>query len=375
MRILVDCHVFDGAFQGSRTYLEGLYKAVFAIEDKQPSQRIYFLAAQDITSLKQIFPERDYIRFIQLSSSRSFPRLVFDFPRIIREYKIDYAHFQYLVPFSGRCRYINTIHDLLFLEYPEQFSWLYKAKRKWLFRQSFSRSAYVLTDSSYSAGSIRKFYGDSKPVTVIPLGMEDDWKSFVARYSPNEWHQMNQLRPYILFISRFEPRKNHHLLLQSFYEGGFYRDHDLVLIGKRSEPVKDFDELLASLPMEVQKRVIVKSEGVEKVELMEYVAHAKVFIYPSLAEGFGIPPLEAALLHTPVICSDTTSMRDFTFFGEGLTDCGAADKITAALGSVLREPDDLRAGVLQEIREKVLEKYNWNRNAEVFIDTVFPGSR
>jgi glycosyltransferase involved in cell wall biosynthesis len=144
-----------------------------------------------------------------------------------------------------------------------------------------------------------------------------------------------------------------------------------VLIGKKSEPCPDFEALYAGLTQKIKKNVILKTDGVAFNDLLEFMKHATLFIYPSLAEGFGIPPLEAAVLNTPVICSNTTSMRDFDFFGADHIDCTTSDNITNAIARKLEQPVEEQMTQCQQIRSEILNRYNWNQSASVFLKTVF----
>jgi glycosyltransferase involved in cell wall biosynthesis len=370
-RILVDCHLFDGAFEGTRTYIEGLYSSVFKLEDANPSGRVYYLAARNLQSVRAVFPEKPFIKYIQLRSRRSFQRLIFEFPYLIRKYKIDYAHFQYIVPFSGKCAYILTIHDLLFLEMPQHFSWYYKSARKWLFKRSYEQAKFVFTVSHFSRESIMKFYGQGKDVKVVPLTLQERIIQFKSRYTGPEWQKKNRLRNYLLYISRFEERKNHYTLLKVYSESRLFEQYDLVLIGRKSEDCRQFDELYNRLPADVQKRVILKTEGLELDELLEFLSHSTLFVYPSLAEGFGVPPLEAAALRVPVVCSNTTAMKDFGFFGNGHTDCSSESLLLRAIQNKLQEPDELRQTQCEAIRETVLARYSGEGRAEIFLNAIF----
>jgi glycosyltransferase involved in cell wall biosynthesis len=371
MKILVDCHLFDGAFEGTRTYLEGLYSSVFKLEEAHPSGRVYYLAAKNIRAVKEAFPERPFIKYIQLRSRRSYQRLIFEFPQIIRQHGIDYAHFQYIVPFPGKCRYILTIHDLLFLEMPQHFSWHYKAARKWLFKRSYREAEFVFTVSNFSRESIMKFYGHGKDVTVVPLTLQERITQFRSRYARAGWQNKKGLRDYLLYISRFEERKNHYTLLKVYYENRLFEQYDLVLIGRKSEDSRQFDELYNRLPADVRRHVIMETGGLELDELLEFLSHTTLFVYPSLAEGFGVPPLEAAALRVPVVCSNTTAMKDFDFFGNGHTDCSNEALLLKAIQDKLQEPEDLRLAQCEAIRETVLARYSGEGRAEIFLNAIF----
>ena len=140
----VDCHVFDGNLQGTATYLKGLYHEL--IKDKSKN---FFLAAHNIENLQSIFGIYENVTYLQYSSKNKFFRLLFDIPKLITQNKIDYAHFQYVVPPIKRCKYIVTTHDVLFLDFPQYFPLFYRLKNKLFFKFSANKSDIVLTVSQY----------------------------------------------------------------------------------------------------------------------------------------------------------------------------------------------------------------------------------
>jgi glycosyltransferase involved in cell wall biosynthesis len=91
------------------------------------------------------------------------------------------------------------------------------------------------------------------------------------------------------------------------------------LIGHQSIPSPDFDALLAQLSFEIRSYIFI-SNAVTEDELLLFYRAALLFVYPSKAEGFGIPPLEAAASPTPVVCSNGSAMQEFDFFGPGHID-------------------------------------------------------
>src|SRR6185369_10843899 len=117
IKLFVDAHVFDSEFQGTRTFIKGIYTALAG----QPGLTIY-MAAFDIDNLRKNFPDQNNIVFIKYKSASGFRRLISDIPAIIRKYDIQYAHFQYITPLFKNCRFITTTHDVIFNEYPAEFS-------------------------------------------------------------------------------------------------------------------------------------------------------------------------------------------------------------------------------------------------------------
>src|SRR5205085_4103031 len=120
----------------------------------------------------------------------------------------------------------------------------------------------------------------------LDVGIDEKFSSFTPSISKDEWLGQKKFRPYILYVSRFEPRKNHHLLLQAFVEGDFYKDFDLVLIGRKTLSCPEFDSYYQDISPEIKNRVHLNQAGVSDEELLYYMKFANVFVYPSAAEGF-----------------------------------------------------------------------------------------
>ena len=124
IKLFVDAHVFDTEYQGSRTFIKELYSQLATREGLQ-----LYMGAFDIDQLRTAFPF-DNIQFIPYRHHSGLMRLTRDIPGIIREHGIGYAHFQYILPPARLCRYIATIHDVIFSEFPAEFSLPYRLLKK-----------------------------------------------------------------------------------------------------------------------------------------------------------------------------------------------------------------------------------------------------
>ena len=311
-KIFVDCHVFDGNFQGTTTYLKGLYSELLKDKTKQ-----FYFGATNTAFLETIFGKHDNLTFVSYKAKNKFYRLSIDIPRIIKKNKIDYAHFQYVVPPIKACKFIVTIHDVLFLDFPEYFPLTYRKKNKLLFKTSAKRSDVVLSVSEYSKQQIQKHFG-IETVTLTPNSIDS---VYFEEYDKNDvQNQVNKkfkVANYFLYVSRWEPRKNHDRLLKAFVEKEYYKTHSLVFVGDKAIENKAYNDYYASLPDEI-KATVFSFNKVDYQDLLLLVRAADLSIYPSIAEGFGIPPLESLAAKIPTICSNTTAMADFQFFGDCL---------------------------------------------------------
>ena len=92
-------------------------------------------------------------------------------------------------------------------------------------------------------------------------------------------------------------------------------------------------------------------------ELKYWYKAASLFVYPALAEGFGIPPIEAAAAGIPCVCSNRTAMSDFTFFGNHLID-PQDDKLLK--GEILQCLSQIDNSEIKSIQHQIYHRYNWN---------------
>lgn len=351
MKILVDAHIFDHSFQGTASYIRGLYIELVKYEDVEIT-----LCGNNIEALKKNFVDPRF-KFIELKNASRLRRLAFEIPGIIRKYKFDYAHFQYLTPFVKGCRYINTIHDLLFIDFKEYFPWTYRISRKILFHLSAVRSDILLTVSQHSKVEIHTKFN-------IPLNKINVTPNAVNVYDGEYIDVKNKykLRNYILYVSRFEPRKNHLALLKAYLELHLHnKGYDLVFIGSKNEQIEydAYQLLLTHIPNSIRKHVFF-FEHISWNELHSFYHAAECFVFPSLAEGFGIPPIEAAVNNTKVVCSNQTAMSDFHFFPY------LFNPKENLLPQILTKALDDTQYPYQKIKETILKTYSWKTIADNF---------
>jgi glycosyltransferase involved in cell wall biosynthesis len=353
MKIFVDAHVFDGKYQGTTTYIKGLYSALALNPDFDIT-----LAANNIENLQREFPNPNF-RFIKFPSHSKIKRLAWDIPQLIKKGKYDYAHFQYITPLQKKCTYINTIHDLLFLDFPKYFPLKYRISKALTFGFSAFRSDIICTVSNYSKLSLINHFKIKDTKIVITPNAVEPFKNITTNISDKIG-----TRKFILYVSRVEPRKNHISLLKAFVELKLYeQDYNLIFIGKANDvEANEYVSYWTNLPTNISQHVL-HFEDISTDELQSFYQKASLFVYPSFAEGFGIPPLEAGIANCKVICSNQTAMNDFTFFNQYSFNPNNVEELKAKIVTLLSTTEEYPYEI---IHKAIVDKYNWETIAQEF---------
>lgn len=362
MKLLVDAHVFDGKYQGTRTYIKGLYAALI----KQCPNWTFYLVARDIDNLKNEFGNYQHISYIKLKNKNKFYRLFFELPAIVKTHNIDYAHFQYISPLFKNCRHIVTTHDILFeeKEFKKFFPIKYRLVNGLFFRISAKRADILFTVSDYSRSCISEHY--NIPLENIHLTYNGVDKDFFRQKEQFELERKLKDMKFILYVSRIEPRKNHLTLVKAFLESGIYKKgYKLVFIGSNDIEDPFLEVYLDKNKVELEDNVLwLNNISYEQIKI--YYANCSLFVFPSFAEGFGIPVLEAMVHEKKILVADSTAMKDFNLPYELTFNPYDITELKQKMISML---DNNRDDFLV-LYKKLLKKYSWDNSANQMIQTL-----
>jgi glycosyltransferase involved in cell wall biosynthesis len=255
---------------------------------------------------------------------------------------------EHLLPPLRRLRTVFTFHDAIYALFPQYHLPMNRLFLGSMMPRFLRRADAIVTVSECSKGDAVRLYGiDPARIRVIYEGVD-------ARFQPvTDPARLAQVRAryalperYVLYVGTIEPRKNLVALLEAWSKiriSDFEFRNLLVIAGKKGWLYESFFSRLRELGLEGE---VILPGYIADEDLPAVYSAASVFVFPSLYEGFGLPPLEAMACGTPVVCSNASSLPEVC--GPAAAG-GSVDRPEAAL---LVEPTDVAA--LAQAMERVL---------------------
>lgn len=244
---------------------------------------------------------------------------------------------------------ITYLHDLAFKYYPETFSFTFQKMYNTFIPISTKNSKRVITVSNYVKQDIIRNYNISK-VDVIYCSYSNIFK-----------HLNLKREKIILAVSSLDPRKNFNRVIKAYKS--LNTDYKLVFVGAKS---KAFSKVI--IDNNIDNKNIIFTGYLSDNELVELYNKASVFIYASLFEGFGIPPLEAQACGCPCIVSNSTSMPEICNNAVIYCNPQSIEDIMNKIKFLLSNAEK-RAELTKKGFENI-KKYSWDTSTQNLLDII-----
>ena len=284
-------------------------------------------------------------------------------PFALQKERVDLLHaLAFVTPLLSPCPSVVTVYDLSFLLYPENFE---RAKRFYLglfTRLSVRRARRVIVISESTKRDVVRLLGvPPEKVEVVYCGLDEAFHPLAQEQVAAFRSKRGLPERFILFVGTIEPRKNVTRLIEAFaaLQTCQLANLKLVIGGAKGWFYQDVFARVEELGLEGE---VMFPGYIPANELPLWYSAAKLFVYPSLYEGFGLPPLEAMACGTPVVVASTSSLPEVV--GEaGLTvDPSDIEGLAEAMRRALAD-EALR----QEMRERGLRRaqgFSWTKTAQ-----------
>lgn len=294
--------------------------------------------------------------------------------------------FNFVLPTGIEGKKVTIVHDMSYLAYPEHVRTKTKIWLRLLLRGSVKRADYVVTVSEFTKKELIKYLGvPEEKIRVMYQGV--DLKLYRDDYSKAEIDRVkrkyNISNDYIFYLGTIEPRKNLQRLIEAY---GLMIKRYLEESMSRAETGESEDELLEKFPDLILAGgkgwlcddIYKAAEAAEihgKVKFLGYVeekdspllmAGAEYFCFPSVYEGFGMPPIEAMACGTPVFASDRASLPEVLGEHAVYADPFSKEEMAEKMYELHRNTE-LREKLKSGCR-KFAERYDWKNSAETLKD-------
>lgn len=267
--------------------------------------------------------------------------------------------FNYIVPPKVTGKVISVIYDMTYLRYPETMNRNNIKRLREGLSRSIIASDHIVTISKFSQMEISQLLKVPKEmISVVPCApsLSKEYVSFDTLVK-----ERGICQPFILCVGTIEPRKNLSRLIRAFtlLKREYKIPHQLVLAGGKGW---NNEEIYRSAKASPYSSDILFTGFISDEEKNTLYRHADVFVFPSLYEGFGLPPLEAMACGCPIVCSSVASLPEIMgeagTFVDPLDENSIVDGVWKVLSDKVYTSEMIRRGYDQA------KKFTWEASAK-----------
>jgi glycosyltransferase involved in cell wall biosynthesis len=357
LRLAIDAHMVGERETGRETYTLNLVKSLVG----QFPQHSYYIFTSHYADLKRRLPAHSHVHLIDVPSS-PFRRIPFVIPNHIRKNQPQLLHVSYTAPPRVACPVVVTIHDIACTLYPKWFSLRDRLLLLTLVPYTIKRADAIIAVSQRTRDDlVEQYHIPPQKIAVTYEGVDSRFcplDKLDAREFAKRVYGVGQ--DFILTLGNLEPRKNLPRLIHAFAR---LRQRQglslsLVIAGQALWRQSEVDQAIRDL--RVEKDVTFTGYVLDEHLPILYNA-ARFFVYPSLYEGFGLPPLEAMACSTPVVCSNASSLPEVVGDAALTFDPRSVEDMTQKLLQMASSPE-LQVAFSERGRQRA-RKFSWETMA------------
>lgn len=362
--------LMDRNYSGVSNYTLNLIQALLQLDQKN-HYKLFYNSFSDITSQIPSFKAPN----VSLVRSRYPNKLLnytlfkgLDWPKIDSVLGCDIFLMPHInfISLKNYNKSIITIHDLSFLRNPEFFSVRKNFWHKLIGVKALANKFNkIIAISENTKNDIVELLNvDEKKISVIHSGL--NYNTYPELIEEEIIKDLNLPKKYLLFIATLEPRKNIEAIIASYNElrkkKNQFKDIKLVLAGLRGWKCEDIFKIIHASPF---KTDIIITGYINNNEKSVIYKNASIFLFPSLYEGFGFPPLEAMFFGIPVISSTASCLPEILGSSALLVNPLNTTELTAAIELVL-DNDDQKKQLIDSGSRNILD-YSWVSTAKQYL--------
>lgn len=267
------------------------------------------------------------------------------------------------IPSENRPFFVVTIHDLIFIQYPEYYPFIDRTIYRQKMRSACKRADRIIATSEVTKRDIIDIF-EIRP-DKISVVFQDCSEIYQETRDTIAHPELKAKTPdnFVLCVASFEKRKNHINLLLAFKEILSKVNYDLVLAGHPKDTFDKVTEFITKNNLENRVKVF---EDLSDSEIKQLMDHASAFVFPSIYEGFGIPVLEALYCRNVIVTSKNSSMQEIAGNAGIYFDPMEVDSIAGSLLKV--NPDNPAFREAQDAIPERIERMKPERITEELYD-------
>ena len=358
IKVAVDVRDLQISASGARSYLESV---IIEFKKEHPGFAFYFLDA----TTKAYTGNHFLLKLKEQLSYFLWKQFVLPYQAKQLGCRVLFCS-DFMVPyFSLGIKTIPVFHDAFFWEYPEHYNkyWLLFFRNLGL--AAAKKSAYVVTPTQYASNQLAKYTGinynkiqviGEAPKTIATLISQNETTAIVKQILNLD---------YILHVGTLEKRKNLVALIQAFKivrEDGF-PNLKLVLVGKASNKITldDSSAIKEAIKEQQLTNDIILTDYLCDAEVQQLYQKAKLYVFPSINEGFGIPVLEAFKYQVPVVIANNTCLPEVAGQEAKSFNPFSVKEMANAISTLLKD-EALRQSYIEKGNAQ-LQNFSWDKTA------------